>query len=215
MELLDEYEVRVLAVLVEKAVTTPEYYPLTLNALVNACNQKSNRDPVVDYTAAQVNEALLSLKEKGLIRVMMGLDSRVPKYRHYFSEAYELTPQEEAVLAVLMLRGAQTLGELRTRSERLYAFHDVADVEIVLEGLMTRSAGALVMRLPRQSGQKDSRYVHLLSGEPIISEESSPPASLSTRDRLQQLEEEMAMLREEMATLREEFNAFRAQFEES
>lgn len=215
MELLNEVEIRVLASLVEKSFTTPEYYPLTLNALINACNQKSNREPVVSYDGRTVGEALDSLKQKALVSTQMGGDSRVPKYRHYFEEAYELTPQEVAVLDVLMLRGPQTPGELRTRTERLYAFTDTGDIEIVLEGLMNHPGGPLVVKLPRQPGHKESRYAHLLAGEPqiAVATEESHAETHTKSERLQLLEDTVAQLRQELDELRQEFNTFRSQLE--
>jgi uncharacterized protein YceH (UPF0502 family) len=212
---LNEIEVRVLGALVEKALTTPEYYPLTLNALVNACNQKSNREPVVNYDARAVNDTLESLKSKGLARTIMGGDSRVPKYRHYFDEAFALVPAEVAVLDVLMLRGPQTVGELRGRTERMHPFTELSDVEIVLEGLMERKDGPLVAKLPRLAGRKDSRYAHLLCGEPVLMEEVEfvPSETPPRTDRVLLLEEEVARLREEMVALRAEFAEFKQQFE--
>lgn len=211
---LSDIEVRVLAALVEKEITTPEYYPLTLNALVNACNQKSNREPVVTYDAQTVNEAIGSLKEKALVSVVMGGDSRVPKYRNYFAEALELTPQEVAILDVLMLRGPQTVGELRGRTERLYPFAETGDVDVVLEGLMERKDGPLVMKLPRQPGRKEHRYAHLLSGEPVLIEDTTTAVETHTKsERLQQLEDEVAQLRQDMDDLRAEFAEFHRQFE--
>lgn len=203
MKELSEIETRVLASLYEKEVTTPEYYPMTLNSLVNACNQKSNRDPVVNYDAATVNEALAGLKEEGLISLLMGGDSRVPKYRNYFAEGFELTTAEAGLLNVLMLRGPQTLGELRTRAARFYDFAEIADVEIVLEALQQRTTGALVISLPRQTGQKEARYAHLLAGEVMISEVNNnlKKSSVSTEERLQKLETQVAWLYEQLADL--------------
>lgn len=212
---LNDVEVRVLGVLVEKEITTPEYYPLTMNALINACNQKSNREPVVNYDAATVNDALNSLKEKYLVSIVMGGDSRVPKYRNYFAETFELTPQEVAVMDVLMLRGPQTLGELRTRTERLYKFDSTDDIEVVLQGLEERTAGQFVIKLPRQPGHKESRYAHLLSGEPVITvsdEESGSAESLTKSERIQRLEDEVALLRQQFDDLMKEFHEFRDEF---
>ncbi|MHB9024590.1 MAG: YceH family protein [Armatimonadota bacterium] len=213
MILLNEIEVRVLGSLVEKSLTTPEYYPLTLNALVNACNQKNNREPVTTYDSIIVNDALVSLKDKGLVRIMMGGDSRVPKYRQYFEEAYGLDPREAAVLNVLMLRGPQTVGELRGRTERMYAFAETGEVEAVLDALAQRPE-PLVVKLPRLPGQKDPRYAHLLSGEPVIPEVDAATEPARPRgERLQLLEEEVAQLRQELADLRAELAEFRRQFE--
>ncbi len=213
MVILNEIEIRVLGSLVEKAITTPEYYPMRLNALVNACNQKNNREPVVSYDSIIVNDAIVSLKEKALVRVMMGGESRVPKYRHYFEEAYGLSPEEVAVLDVLMLRGPQTLGELRGRTERMHAFADTGEVEAVLDGLAQREE-PLATQLPRLPGQKDARYVHLLSGEPVIPEFNASMETTRPRgDRLQQLEDDVLQLRQELADLRAEFAEFKRQFE--
>jgi uncharacterized protein YceH (UPF0502 family) len=204
---LTDVEVRVLGSLVEKAITTPESYPLSLNALIAACNQKSNREPVVTYTGQTVNGALHGLQDKGLAKTVMGGDSRVPKYRQEFASVYHLSPQEEAVLDVLMLRGPQTVGELRGRSERLYPFRELSDVDAVLEGLATREH-PLVVRLPRLPGQKDNRYAHLLSGMPEITDEPVP-TSLSTAERVARLEDEVAALREIVESLRAEVAALK------
>ena len=162
--LFNESEIRVLSSLVEKAVTTPDNYPLTLNALINACNQKSNRDPMTAYTGQTVGAAIDSLKQRGLIRVIMGGDSRVPKYREYFAEAFSLAPPEAAVLCELMLRGPQTSGELRGRIERFGVEIDVQEVETILGKLMAR-AEPLVVKLPLRPGRKEARYAHLLAGQ--------------------------------------------------
>ncbi|MGB8508559.1 MAG: YceH family protein, partial [Pyrinomonadaceae bacterium] len=163
--LLNETEVRVVGALVEKQVTTPEYYPLTLNALVHACNQTSNRDPVVSFDEKTVAHALETLREKNLVYIFYGSDSRVPKYKHILTEIYRLTAQELAAMCVLMLRGPQTVGEVRGRTNRLYNFEGLADVEATLEALANREDGPLVARLPRQPGRKEARYAHLLAGE--------------------------------------------------
>jgi uncharacterized protein YceH (UPF0502 family) len=229
--ILSAEEVRVVGALVEKQVTTPEYYPLTLNALVNACNQISNRDPVVSYDEPRVVRAIESLRGKGLAREVRTADGRVPKYRHVLDEALGLSKAELAVMCVLMLRGAQTVGELRGRTERLYSFSGLQFVEATLEGLMNRSDGraSLVARLPRGAGQKESRYAHLLSGEVKI-EESENAASAETArgatrgeassrgsrvdgERVARLEDEVSALRVELAQLREQFADFKKQFE--
>ena len=171
--LLSEAEVRVLGSLAEKQVTTPDYYPLTMNALVHACNQISNRDPVVQYEERQVAEAVDSLRLKNLVYIFYGADSRVPKYKHMMREVYSLSPQELAVMCVLMLRGPQTVGEIRGRTGRLYEFADLAEVEATLDGLARRDEGPLVVRLPRQPGRKDSRYAHTLAGVPEVPEEAA------------------------------------------
>ena len=224
---LNEMEVRVLGSLVEKQLTTPEYYPLTLNALTHACNQISNRDPVVNYDEQTVLRALEGLREKRLAHVVHGADSRVPKHKHTMMDALRFTQQEElAVMCVLMLRGAQTAGEIRGRSGRLFSFREVADVETTLEALMSREQGALVTRLPRQTGQKEARYAHLLAGEVRVEEHEQASRSESTgvgagvgggarteRERLARLEEEVGALRGELAEIRRQFDEFKTQFE--
>jgi uncharacterized protein YceH (UPF0502 family) len=220
--ILSAEEVRVVGALVEKQVTTPEYYPLTLNALVNACNQISNRDPVVAYDEQAVLRAIESLRAKGLAREVRTADGRVPKYRHVLDEALSLSKAELAVMCVLMLRGAQTVGELRGRTERLYSFSGLQFVEATLEGLMNRSDGraSLVVKLPRGAGQKESRYAHLLAGEVKIDEseieranEATPRSSRVDGERVARLEDEVSALRGELAELREQFADFKKQFE--
>jgi hypothetical protein len=217
--LLTETEARVLGSLVEKDITTPDYYPLSLNALVNACNQKSNRDPVMNLNDEAVRQALHSLNEKGLTGTASGAgDSRVAKFEHRMQEAFNLTRPETAVLCVLLLRGPQTPGELRGRAERLHRFEDLTDVQSTLQKLMTREE-PLVKVLPRQAGTKESRYAHLLCGDKP--EWDAPPAPVvETRgesafddERVARLEEEVAALRREMAELKEEVERFRRQFE--
>jgi uncharacterized protein YceH (UPF0502 family) len=212
---LNETDIRVLGALVEKAITTPEYYPLTLNALVNACNQKSNREPVVQYDARTVDESLRRLREQGLVQIIMGGDSRVPKYKQFFAEFFELNPAEEAILCELLLRGPQTVGELRGRTERLGNRQEADAVQAALDALMARPE-PLVIRLPRQPGQKDTRYMHLLAGEPDLAAlavvQPSEPAA-SQRERIDRLEATVERLQQELAELRQEFAAFRTQFE--
>ena len=165
MELLDEAEVRALGALLEKEITTPEYYPLSLNALVNACNQKSNREPVVSYDEETVLQAIERLREKGLALVSTGRESRVPKYLQRFSEKFNFDRRELAVLCVLLLRGPQTPGELRGRTQRLHEFDDLDAVEATLTRLMEREPDALVKRLARQPGTKESSYAQLFGGD--------------------------------------------------
>lgn len=223
MNLLNETEVRVVGALVEKQLTTPEYYPLTLNALLHACNQISNRDPVVAFDERTVAHALESLREKNLVYVFYGSDSRVPKYKHVMTEIFHLAPPELALLCVLMLRGAQTIGELRGRTGRMHEFADLAEVEATLEKLMTHEDEPLVMKLPRQAGQKDSRYAHLLAGE-VAFEEQTPTvrapraerAVLEVRaenEKIARLETEVEALRAEVTELRQQFDEFKKQFE--
>src|ERR671920_268202 len=163
--ILTDIETRVLGSLIEKQVTTPEYYPLTLNALTLACNQKNNRNPVTTYSEQQVADALESLREKNLTYVFYGSTSRVPKYKHVMPEVMHLNHAETALMCVLMLRGAQTPGELRGSASRLHEFSSLEEVEETLNGLISREPEPLVARLPRQPGQKEGRFAHLLSGE--------------------------------------------------
>ena len=204
---LNDAEVRVLASLIEKESTTPEYYPLSLNALMLACNQKSNRDPVVSYDENTVREAVESLRGKRLVRSAAG--SRVVKYEHSFLEVFNVGRRELALLCTLMLRGPQTLGELRDRSERMRSFSDLEEVEACLEGLMRLEPRALAKRLARQPGTKEPRYMHLLTGD---AEPSIPPTRQAAEGAIS-LEEQVESLRRELHELREEFSRFRRQFE--
>ena len=194
-----------LGALLEKEATTPEYYPLSLNALVNACNQKSNREPVVNYDESTVDAALSGLRDKGLASRITG-DSRVPKHAQRFTEKFNLGRREAAILCVLMLRGPQTTGELRGRTERLYAFDDLESVESTLTRLAEME---FVTRLPRQTGFKEARSAHLLSG-PVTATAEAPPAPVertsSDRDRI-------AALEAGLADLRRQFEEFRRNFE--
>lgn len=205
--LLHPVEVRVLGSLMEKEITTPEYYPMSLNALVNACNQKSNRDPVVQYDDQTVEHALETLREKGLVLMISGAGSRVQKYGHRITEKLNLGRREAAILCELMIRGAQTLGELRNRCDRMHHFDDVTEVETVIE-----RHPELIVRIGRRPGEKEARYAHLLSGQPSI--ESSPePAAPMRGDRIGALETEVAQLREEVDELKRQFAGFKQQFE--
>jgi uncharacterized protein YceH (UPF0502 family) len=220
---LSDVEIRVLGALVEKETTTPEYYPLSLNALVNACNQKSNRDPVMTLDEDAVRAGIRSLTEHALVRSASG-DSRVAKFEHRLNELYNFHRHEMAVLCVLMLRGPQTPGELRTRCERMYAFEDLDAVHAALNLLMRRDP-PLTKVLPRQPGTKESRYMHLLSGDvaPQALAEDTAMASdagehsasvVSTLgERIREVEQEVSELRRELETLREQFAAFQKQFQ--
>ena len=217
--ILNDIEVRVLGCLVEKQVTTPEYYPLTLNALTLACNQKNNRNPVTSYTETEVSQALETLREKNLTYVFHGSTSRVPKYKHVMPEVMHLSKPQMAIMCVLMLRGPATVGELRGHGARLHEFSGLEEVEETLNSLVSREPESLIMRLPRQPGQKEARVAHLLSGE--VSIDSLPEETASTRsrarggdsDRVAALEAEVENLKTEVAQLREQFDVFKKQFE--
>jgi uncharacterized protein len=211
--LLNEVETRVLAALVEKQITTPEYYPLTLNALVQACNQKTNREPVVNYDESTVSTGIDTLREKNLVYLFHGSGSRVLKYKHLLPEVYELNYAETALLAVLMLRGAQTVGELRERAGRMYDFSGLAEVEETLNGLIGRESNPLVVKLPRQPGQKDARYAHLLSGEPVLPAVEAQPTRSGEPNRITVLEQKVEELTAEVSSLKQMFEDFKKQFE--
>jgi len=214
---LDAAEARVLGCLLEKEIATPDYYPLSLNALVNACNQKSNREPVVDYEEADVENALATLRAKGLALRITGRDSRVPKHAQRFTEKLNLGRREAAVVCLLLLRGPQTPGELRGRADRLYQFEDLEGVESTLNRLAEMGMTRL---LPRRPGFKEQRWAHLLSGEPAsgadlpvcldpaAQENTKQAAPLAPSDR-----ERIAALEQDMAKLRREFEEFRKGFE--
>lgn len=216
---LNEVELRVLGSLVEKQLTTPEYYPLTLNSLTAACNQKNNRNPVVSYDESTVSQAVESLREKNLVYVFYGSTSRVPKYKHVVPEVLRLTPPQVAIMCVLMLRGSQTPGELRGHGSRLYEFSGLEEVEETLESLMAHDSEPLVVRLPRQPGQKEVRFAHLLSGpidvESFATTENLPAETTrrSSSDRVDKLEQQVEHLRNEIQGLRQQFEQFRKQFE--
>ncbi|HKV41872.1 MAG TPA: YceH family protein [Blastocatellia bacterium] len=208
-------EVRVLGSLIEKTITTPEYYPLSLNALTNACNQKSNRDPVVSYDEQTVLDAMDGLREKKLGWVIKKADSRVLKYGHIFPEAFHLTPGEVAAICAIMLRGPLTPGEIRACSGRMYNFSSLTEVEEALQQLIDNEQGSLAIKLPRQPGRKEARYAHLLSGEVIIEQLEADPAVAETilvASRAK-LEEEILELRRELDDLRKDLNEFKKQFE--
>ena len=217
---LSEVDVRVLGALVEKEIATPEYYPLSLNALLNACNQKSNRDPVMTLDEDAVRKALRSLSDQALVRSAGG-DSRVAKFEHRLNELYNFHRHEIAVLCVLLLRGPQTPGELRTRSERLYPFEDLEAVHSALNLLMRREP-PLVKILARQAGTKESRFMHLFCGDQrsarnaeTAREGDCMQSHAASRDSecIAQLESDIVELRRELETLREQFAAFQKQFQ--
>lgn len=210
---------RVLGSLVEKQVTTPEYYPLTLNALMLACNQKNNRHPITAFNEDTVAAALETLREKNLAYVFYGSTSRVPKYKHVLPEVMHLSQPELAVICVLLLRGPQTTGELATRAFRLHEFAGLEEVESTLNSLISREPDPLVTRLPRQPGQKEVRYAHLLSGEVTVdvlpeTERRPETASRSSQgDRVSKLESEVDDLKTELGRLQQQFEGFKKQFE--
>jgi uncharacterized protein len=205
---LHPIEARVIGALIEKEITTPEYYPLSLNALVNACNQKSNRDPVVSFDEDTVVQAIDTLRDKRLASVVSGAGSRVPKYSHRFSETLNLGRREIAILCELLLRGPQTLGELRTRTERLHKFDDPSEVESVIGRLPE-----MVAKLPRRPGEKESRYTHLFSGPVDVPESVVEMPHPPRQDRIAVLEAEVSLLKEEVERLKDQFAAFKKQFE--
>lgn len=212
--LLNEVEARIVGCLIEKEATTPEYYPLTLNALINACNQKSNRFPIVDYDEKTVTQALEDLREKNIVYVFYGSTSRVPKYKHILPKLLEIDLHQVAILCVLMLRGFQTIGELRERTSRIYEFESLDEVHQTLEELKKRDE-PLIIELPKQPGQKEARYAHLLSGE-ISAEAMAVTSSAPThsrQDQIAKLEAEIEELKTNYTTLRTEFEEFKKQFE--
>lgn len=211
---LSDTEIRVLGSLVEKDITTPDYYTLSLNALVNACNQKNNREPMMSLDEDSVRQALGMLQQKRLAGPAGGADSRVTKYEHRLQEVFNFDRREIALVCVLLLRGPQTPGELRTRSERMYRFETLEDVQSALQKLMDRQP-PLARVLPRQPGTKESRYVHLFGGEiPDTVEAPADTSQLVSRDsRLDRLEADVASLRSEISELKRQFAEFKLQFE--
>ncbi len=217
---LSPLEVRIVGSLLEKEVTTPEYYPLSLNALVLACNQKTNRNPVMSLADGTVAASLEPLRGRGLVYFVHETGSRVEKYRQRLSEDLNLDRRELAVVCVLMLRGFQTVGELRERTQRLYIFDDLASVESCLNRMIERSPAPLAVKLPRAAGSKEPRYAHLLSGIPEVIETeanhftpSDPVGRPSQVERINTLENEVADLRQEVAEIRGQLVEFRKQFE--
>jgi hypothetical protein len=210
---LDPAEVRVLGALMEKEAATPEYYPMSLNALTAACNQKNNRDPVVGYDERTVEEALGRLRAKGLALRISGPEVRVPKHAHRLSEALNLGRREQAVLCVLMLRGPQTVGELRERTQRMHNFDDLESVEGTLTRMAEWQPEPLVKQLARRPGFKEPRWAHLLAGD--VQETETRPAAQAERapDRMAAIESELAELRREIAELKQQLAEFRRQFE--
>jgi len=214
---LSEVAARVLGALVEKEITTPEYYPLSLNALVNACNQKTSREPVTNLDEDAVTAALRGLSDLELAGAADTNDSRVRKYEHRLQEVFNFTRPETAVLCVLLLRGAQTLGEIRGRAERLHHFEELSDVQAALQKLMQREP-PLAKVLPRRAGTKESRCVHLLCGDVEDSAGEEAVGAISTAQgmdggRIARLESDVAALKNEIAELKQQFAQFRKQFE--
>ena len=214
---LTEIETRVLGSLIEKDITTPDYYPLSLNALVNACNQKNNRDPVMTLDEAAVRDALATLQEKRMAGPVSGADSRVTKFEHRLQEVFNFDRREIAIVCVLLLRGPQTPGELRSRTDRMYRFEALDDIVSTLDRLAQREP-PLARVLPRQPGTKESRYTHLFSGEPPEPDVARAPspaytAANSVAERLITLEEEVARLRQDLSEVQQQLAAFRKQFE--
>ncbi|HYW40291.1 MAG TPA: YceH family protein [Terriglobales bacterium] len=214
---LTEIEVRVLGALIEKDITTPEYYPLSLNALVNACNQKSNRDPVMQLDEDAVRDALDGLQEQRMAGPARGADSRVTKYEQRLQEVFNFTRPEIAVLCVLLLRGPQTPGELRGRADRMHRFETLEDVQSALQKLMQREP-PLAKVLPRQPGTKEARYAHLLAGDVVEVETPMQAGAAVERNpadagRIARLEEEVAELRREVREVKDQLERFRSQFE--
>jgi uncharacterized protein YceH (UPF0502 family) len=218
--MLTDVEARVLGALIEKELTTPEYYPLSLNALVNACNQKSNRDPMMTLNDDAVSDALRTLDKQGLAGRGDNMDGRVTKFEHHLQEAFNFDRRETAVLCELLVRGPQTPGELRGRASRMHPFEDIAQVQSTLQKLLQREP-PLVKLLPRQPGTKEARYAHLFSGDVSSPAEppsrEAPPAAMgehaSSSDRIARLEIDVASLQQELAEVKQQLATFRKQFE--
>jgi uncharacterized protein YceH (UPF0502 family) len=214
---LSAEEVRIVASLIEKEVTTPAYYPLSANALVNACNQKSCRDPVMQFDERTTVRLLESLRDRKLVWEVAGAETRTPKYKQRLTERFGFSPAQQAVLCELMLRGPQTVGELRSRAERMHPFASLDEVHAALQALAQHPAGAWVALLPRQAGRKEVRYAHLLSGapvEPVVTEAVQPLVAVSPDAvRLTAVEQEVAALRTEVADLRQTLDALRKMLE--
>jgi len=215
--MLNEVEVRILGCLIEKEIATPEYYPLTLHSLTSACNQKSNRCPIVSYDENTVAHWLEELRGKGIVQSIHTPSSRAVKYRHSFLEEFRLIPSEMVILCELMLRGPQTMGEIRVHTERMYEFKGQDEIEETLWGVMERDE-PLIIKLQRQSGKKEARYMHILSGMPGKQEKDqdasvmgSGQQYLTDNERIDKLEEELLALRRELDGLRNSFEEFRAQ----
>lgn len=218
--LLNPIEARVLGSLIEKQITTPDYYPLTLNSLTNACNQKSNREPVMALDERQVVRAIDELREKKLVWQVKTAGSRTPKYEHNMNTLFKFAPREIGVLCVLLLRGPQTPGELRSRTGRLFKFNDLTEVEETLQDLDDHEEGPFIVKLPRQTGRKECRYTHLFCGQPETDEADDVPDSeparlevLAENERIAALERKTAEMETELTALKQRFDEFIRQFE--
>jgi uncharacterized protein YceH (UPF0502 family) len=213
--LLNQAEARVLGSLIEKDITTPDYYPLSLNSLISACNQKSNREPVMTLDEETVRLALRNLQEKKLAGPVSGADSRVTKYEHRLQEVFNFDRRETAIVCVLLLRGPQTPGELRGRTERMHRFDDLSEVQSALQSLMQRDP-PIAKVLPRQPGTKEARYMHLFCGdvEPLDAAASlgASAGSELELERIERLENEVASLRKEIADLKQQFEDLQTEF---
>jgi Uncharacterized protein conserved in bacteria len=210
MNILTETEARIIGSLIEKENTTPDYYPMTVNGLTNACNQKSNRDPVVNYAEKTIELTLDELREKKYACRVTGSDMRVPKYKQIFTQAFEFTKPETAIICVLLLRGPQTLGEIRGRTGRIYEFNDLVEVDDALQKLINREI-PLVVKLPRVQG-RDPRYAHLFCGQ-IQVEENKELAAETDKEKISRLENAIEELKGEIADLKNQFSEFKKQFE--
>ena len=212
--ILNDSEVRILASLIEKEMTTPEYYPLSLNSLTNACNQKSNRNPVVSYDETAVARGLGSLQEKGLVRKTLTAGSRVTKYLHSILDRFDLSRQEMAILCEIMLRGPQTVGEVRSHTDRMSIFKSLEEVESTLQGL-TEHDPPLTVKMPREPGRKECRYMHLFLGDVDPLHNFSAELAVvhvSSEEKIRKLEEEIARMQGELEELKQAFSEFKSQF---
>ncbi len=212
MKLLTHEEVRVLGSILEKQYTTPAYYPMTINSITNACNQKSSRSPVVEYDESLVEDTISSLREKQLSGIVTSSDFRVPKYTQIFGRHYNLTIKEVAVLCLMFLRGSQTVGEIRSRSSRIYNFENLAEVHSTFDKLMNKEDGPFIIKLPKDSG-REHRYTHLFCGEPEIVVQVEKKSNESLEAKVVNLENEVLILKEEIAEFKNEFDKFRKEFE--
>ncbi len=212
MKLLSHEEVRVLGSILEKQYTTPAYYPMTINSITNACNQKSSRNPVVSFDESLVEDIISGLREKQLTGIVTSSEFRVPKYTQVFGRHYNLSIQEVAVLCLLFLRGAQTVGEIRSRASRIYNFNNLTEVHETFDKLMNREDGPFIIKLPKNSG-REHRYTHLFCGEPEINVQVKESNKESLEVKVNQLEDEVQKLKEEIVALKNEFDQFRKEFE--